>query len=198
MPSEINKVVFGNQTLIDLTGDTLSSASQIQSGITAHLRTGEIVTGTNTKDADTSDGTMAASELLYGEVGYSNGNRIVGTMPNNASNNVTVSTKAGASIPAGYYDGTGKAVIDSASSTALVANNIREGVSILGVTGTMSGSEGVKATTLSATPYTTAQTIVPGDLGDYNSFTQVNIAAIAYTESSNAYGITATIGTVAP
>ena len=137
MPSEINKVVFGNQTLIDLNGDTLSSASQIQNGITAHLRTGEIVTGTNTKDADTSDGTMAASELLYGEVGYSNGNRIVGTMPNNASNNVTVSTKAGTSIPAGYYDGTGKAVIDSASSTALVANNIREGVSILGVTGTM-------------------------------------------------------------
>ena len=73
MPSEINKVVFGNQTLIDLNGDTLSSASQIQNGITAHLRTGEIVTGTNTKDADTSDGTMAASELLYGEIGYSNG-----------------------------------------------------------------------------------------------------------------------------
>ena len=79
-----------------------------------------------------------------------------------------------------------------------MANNIREGVSILGVTGTMSGSEGVKATTLSATPYTTAQTLVPTDLGDYNSITQVTIAAIAYTETANSYGITATIGTVAP
>ena len=198
MPDYINKVVFGNQTLIDLTGDTLTAASQLQSGIKAHDRTGAVITGTNTKDSDTSDGTMAASELLYGEVGYSNGNRIVGTMPNNASNNVTVSTKAGTTIPTGFYDGSGKAVIDSASATALIANNVREGVTILGVTGTMSGSEGVKATTLSATPYTTSQTIVPSDLGDYNSITQVNIAAIAYTETANSYGLTATIGQVAP
>ena len=198
MPDYINKVVFGSQTLIDLTSDTLSNTNQLASGITAHDRTGAIITGTNTNDADTSDGTMAASELLYGEVGYSNGNRIVGTMPNNGSNNVTVTSKSGNSIPAGYYDGTGKAVIDSSSATALIANNIREGVTILGVLGTMSGSENVKATTLSATPYTTAQTWVPSDLGDYNSFSQVNVAAIAYTESSNAYGLTATIGTVAP
>lgn len=198
MPDYINKVVFGNQTLIDLTGDTLTAASQLQSGIKAHDRTGAVITGTNTKDSDTSDGTMAASELLYGEVGYSNGNRIVGTMPNNASNNVTVSTKAGSTIPTGFYDGSGKAVIDSASATALIANNVREGVTILGVTGTMSGSENVKATTLSATPYTTSQTIVPADLGDYNSISQVNIAAIAYTETANSYGLTATIGTVAP
>lgn len=198
MPDYINKVVFGNQTLIDLTGDTLTAASQLQSGIKAHDRTGAVITGTNTKDSDTSDGTMAASELLYGEVGYSNGNRIVGTMPNNASNNVTVSTKSGTTIPTGFYDGSGKAVIDSASATALIANNVREGVTILGVTGTMSGSENVKATTLSATPYTTSQTIVPADLGDYNSISQVNIAAIAYTETANSYGLTATIGTVAP
>lgn len=198
MPDYINKVVFGNQTLIDLTGDTLTAASQLQSGIKAHDRTGAVITGTNTKDSDTSDGTMAASELLYGEVGYSNGNRIVGTMPNNASNNVTVSTKAGTTIPTGFYDGSGKAVIDSASATALIANNVREGVTILGVTGTMSGSENVKATTLSATPYTTSQTIVPADLGDYNSISQVNIAAIAYTETANSYGLTATIGAVAP
>lgn len=198
MPDYINKVVFGNQTLIDLTTDTLSSTSQLQQGITAHDRTGAVITGTNTYDADTSDGTMAASELLAGEIGYSNGNRIVGTMPNNGANNVTVSNKTGTTIPAGYYDGTGKAQIDSASSTALIPQNVREGVTILGILGTMSGSEGVKATTLSATPYTTAQTWVPSDLGDYNSFSQVNIAAIAYQTSSNAYGLTATIGTVAP
>lgn len=195
---EINKVVFGNQTLIDLTGDTLNSASQLAYGVTAHDRSGAVITGTSTKDADTSDGTTAASELLYGEVAYSNGNRIVGTMPNNGGNNVTVSAKAGNTIPAGYYDGTGKAVIDSASSTALVATNVRQGVTILGVTGTMSGSEGVKATTLSVTPYTTSQTIVPSDLGDYNSITQVDVAAIAYSTSANSYGLTATIGTVAP
>lgn len=198
MPDYINKVVFGNQTLIDLTSDTLNSASQLLDGVTAHDRTGATITGTCTFDADTSDGNAAASEILLNKVAYANGNKITGSMPNNGSNNVTVSSKSGTTIPAGYYDGTGKAQIDSASSTALVANNIREGVSILGVTGTMSGSEGVKATTVSVTPYTTSQTIVPADLGDYNSITQVSVAAIAYSTSANAYGLTATIGTVAP
>ena len=196
--SYINKVVFGNQTLIDLTSDTLTAASQLAYGVTAHDRSGAVITGTSTKDADTSDGTTAASELLYGEVAYSNGNRIVGTMPNNGSTGVTVTSKSGNTIAAGYYDGTGKATIDSASATALVAANVRQGVTILGVTGTMSGSEGVKATTLSVTPYTTSQTIVPSDLGDYNSITQVDVAAIAYSTSANSYGLTATIGTVAP
>lgn len=199
MPSNnINKVVFGNQTLIDLTSDTLASASQLLDGVTAHDRTGAIITGSCSFDADTSDGNVAASEILSGKIAYANGNRIVGTMPNNANNNVTVSAKAGNTIPAGYYDGTGKAVIDSASAAALVPNNVRQGVTILGIEGTMSGSEGVRATTLSVTPYTTAQTFVPSDLGNYNSITQVDVAAIAYSTSANAYGLTATIGTVAP
>lgn len=198
MPSNINKVVYGNRTLIDLTTDTLTSTSQLAYGIIAHDRTGATITGTNTYDADTSDANAAAGEILLNKTGYVNGNKITGTMPNNGGNNVTVSAKAGNTIPAGYYDGSGKAVIDSTSATNLVATNIREGVTILGVEGTMSGSEGVKATSLSVTPYTTAQSFVPSDLGDYNSITSVTVAAIAYTETANSYGLTATIGTVAP
>ena len=63
----------------------------------------------------------------------------------------------------------------------------------------MSGSEDISATSATVTPYTTAQTITPSDLGDYNSITQINVAAIAYSESDNAAGgVTVTIGTVAP
>jgi hypothetical protein len=63
----------------------------------------------------------------------------------------------------------------------------------------MSGSENVSATAANVTPYTTAQTITPSDLGDFNSITQINVAAIAYTESDNAAGgVTVTIGTVDP
>lgn len=42
----INKVVFGDQTIIDLTRSTLSSSDQIQSGTTAFDRGGNLLTGT--------------------------------------------------------------------------------------------------------------------------------------------------------
>lgn len=47
----INKVIFGDQTLIDLTASSLSSADQIASGVTAFDRGGNLLTGTHTDDA---------------------------------------------------------------------------------------------------------------------------------------------------
>lgn len=199
MPSNINKVVYGNQTLIDLTTDTLTSADQLHSGIIAHDRSGAVITGTNTFDADTSDANAAASEILLGKTAYVSGNKVTGTMPNRGAVTGTITTKAQQyTIQQGYHDGSGKVSIASSEQAKIIATNIREGVTILGVEGTMSGSEGVKATSLSVTPYTTSQSIVPADLGDYNSITQVTVAAIAYTETANSYGTTVTIGTVAP
>ena len=43
----VNKVVFGDQTLIDLTSDTVYSGGMLK-GITAHSATGEIITGNMT------------------------------------------------------------------------------------------------------------------------------------------------------
>lgn len=40
----INKVIFGDQTLIDLTSDTVAAANMLL-GITAHNASGEIITG---------------------------------------------------------------------------------------------------------------------------------------------------------
>lgn len=42
----VNKVVFNGDALLDLTGDTLTVASQLLSGIKAHTRTGAQITGT--------------------------------------------------------------------------------------------------------------------------------------------------------
>ena len=41
----INRVDFGGNTLIDLTGDTLESAEQLLKGIIAHAKDGSVITG---------------------------------------------------------------------------------------------------------------------------------------------------------
>jgi hypothetical protein len=45
MANNINKVVYGNDTLIDLTADTVT-ASDVLSGVTFHTRSGASATGT--------------------------------------------------------------------------------------------------------------------------------------------------------
>lgn len=196
MANNINKVIFGNQTLIDLTADTITPAD-LQSGVTAHDASGATITGTSTKDSDTSQDTALVGEILYGKTAHARGTQLVGTMPNNGAISGSITTKAQEySIPQGYHDGSGKVKIDSTEQAKIIANNIKDGVQILGVLGTYTG-EGVTAQTKSATPYTTAQSILP-DAG-YDYLAQVNVAAIAYVETPNAAGgNTATIGTVAP
>lgn len=182
----VNKVIYGGTTLIDLTSDT-AVAADVQSGKYFHLKTGERVQGSCTYDADTSDANASASEILYGQTAYVNGVKLTGSMPNNGGNDVTVTTKAGTTIPAGFYDGSGTAAIDSTSATNLIADNIRQSVTILGVVGTMSGSEDVHAQSKSVTPTTSSQTVTP-DSPTYNYLTSVTVAAIPYTETDNAAG----------
>lgn len=191
----INKIVYGGNTLIDLTPDTVS-VDNLLSGYTAHDRSGEIITGTCTYNADTSDADVTASEILSGKVAYANGNRITGTMVNNSAIQGNITTKAQQYlIPAGYHDGSGYVQIDTTEQAKIIASNIKAGVQILGVTGDYSG-EGATAQAKTVTPYTTAQTILP-DAG-YDYLSQVTVNAIAYTETPNSYGTTVTIGTVAP
>jgi hypothetical protein len=195
----INKVIFGNQTLIDLTGDDVT-ASDVLDGKIFHLPSGATSTGTCTYDADTSDATATAAEILAGKTAYKNGAVLTGTMPNRGSVSGTISTVAGTyTIQNGYHDGTGTVSIDSTEQAKIIAGNIRNGVPILGVIGTYTGSGDQKATAKTVTPYTTAKTYLPSGDGDYDYYTQVTVNAIAYTETDNAAGgKTVTIGTVAP
>ena len=184
----ISKVVYGGKTLIDLTADTVT-ADKLLSTYTAHDKSGAPITGTCTFDADTGDATAAVAEILAGKTAYVNGNKLTGTMKNNGAVTGTISKKAEAySIPIGYHDGSGKVTISSTEQAKIIATNIRAGVSILGVTGTMSGTEGAKAQAKTATPSTSQQTILPDITGGYNYLTQVTIEPIPYTESDNAAG----------
>lgn len=191
--AKISKVIYGGEILIDLTGDSVS-ADKLLKGTTAHGADGEVVTGTCEYDANTQDATATAAEILTGKTAYNKGNKVTGTMKNNGAVSGKISTKAGKyTVPQGYHDGSGSVQIDSTEQAKLVPNNIREGVTILGVAGTMSGSEGVKPQSKTVTPSAAQQTILP-DSG-YTHLSEVTVAAIPYTESENsAGGKTVTIG----
>lgn len=183
----INKVVYGGNTLIDLTGDDVQ-ASDVLTGKKFHLPSGAQGTGACPFDADTSDATAVAAEILTGKTAYKNGAKLTGTMPNRGAVTGTISTKAEQyTVPQGYHDGSGKVQILATEQAKLIPANIREGVTVLGVEGTMSGSEDVHAQSKTVTP-TTAQQVVTPDSPDYNYLSEVTVAAIPYTETDNPAG----------
>ena len=189
----INKVVYGNQTLIDLTADTVS-ADKLLKDTTAHDKSGAVITGTCTYDSDTQDATVAVAEMLEGKTAYARGAKLTGTMPNKGAVTGTISTKEEEyTIPMGFHDGSGKVSIASTEQAKLIPANIREGISILGVDGTMTGTEDANPQAKSVTPSLTEQVVLPDD--GYNYLSQVTVAAIPYTETENgAGGMTVTIG----
>lgn len=183
----VNKVIYGGNTLIDLTGDTVTEAD-VLTGVKFHLPSGANGTGTCAFDVDSSDCTATVAEVLATKTFAKGGSVLTGTMPNRGSVTGTISTKAQEyTIPQGYHDGSGKVSISSTEQAKIIASNIRSGVSILGVTGTMSGSEDVHAQAKTVTPATASQTVLP-DTPTYNYLTQVTVNAIPYTETDNAAG----------
>lgn len=192
-----NKVVLADgRVLIDLTKDDVTAADVV-SGKKFHLASGAPATGTNTYDADTSDADATAAEILSGKTAYKDGTKLTGTMPNRGAQTSYISdAESPVAIQNGYHDGSGTVGIDATEKAKLIAGNIKSGVEILGVTGTYTG-EGASATSVSITPYLTAQTVLPPSGYDYIS--QVNVAAITITETDNQYGgVTVTIGAVDP
>lgn len=187
----INKVIYGGNTLIDLTSDTVTR-TDVLSGVSFHLPSGETTTGTCAYDVDSSDCTAVVAEVLAGETFAKGGSVLTGTMPNRGSVTGTISTKAGEyTIQNGYHDGSGKVSISSTEQAKIIASNIKSGISILGVTGSYSG-EAVSVQAKTATPSTSSQTILP-DAG-YDYLSQVTVNAISYVETDNvAGGKTATI-----
>lgn len=189
----VNKVIWDGETLIDLTGDTVA-ASKILSGYTAHDKSGAAITGTCEFDSYTGMATATAEEILKDKTAYVKGNKVTGTMPNNGAVAGTIAAKTAAyTVPRGYHDGSGKVTIDAAEQAKLIPTNIREGVTVLGVEGNMSGSEGMKPQTKTVTPKSTAQEVLPDE--EYNCLSSVTVNAIPYSETDNeAGGKTVTIG----
>lgn len=192
-----NKIIVNGQTKIDLTADTVTE-DKILLGYTAHDKSGAPITGVCTFDSDTTDANALEGEILSGKSAYINKSKITGTMPNRGAVSGTIDTVDGAyTVSNGYHDGSGTVQIDSTEQAKIIATNIREGITILGVEGTMTGTEDVIAGSPTVTPSFTSQTIVPDSTATpaQNYLAQVTINPIPVTEVNNQQGgITITIG----
>ena len=87
---------------------------------------------------DTSGADITSADLLTGKTGYGSAGAVSGSMANNGNTSGTISTKAGTvNIPAGYTSG-GTVGISPTEQSKIVASNIKSGVTLLGVAGSLS------------------------------------------------------------
>lgn len=178
----INKVLFGNSTLIDIT-DTTAEATNVQSGKQFHDKTGELVTGTMIdRGAVNKVLTTARDEDVYTvPSGYHNGSGVVriypeiksGIIPTKSQQNIYPSTGSVLSlvtisaIPSAYQDVTGV----TATASEVLASKVFVNSSGTEITGTMINWNGL-GTTLDATTGKQSMTIPSGY---HNGLGAVNI-----------------------
>lgn len=94
--------------------------------------------GGTAKFFDASQTDVAASHVLSGKKFVGTAGEDTGSMTNNGATGGTISTKAGTvNIPAGYTSG-GTVAISSTEQAKIIASNIKSGVTLLGVAGSLS------------------------------------------------------------
>ena len=188
-----SKVIFGDEVLIDLTGDSVT-ADKVLKNVTFHGADGEPDSGTCTYDSDTSGDTAKVAEILATKTAHARGTKLEGTMPNRGAVTGTIITRDGKyTIQQGYHDGSGTVGLPATEIAKLIPANIRGGVTILGVVGDMTEDTENPQDSVTVTPTKAQQTITP--TGDHTCFRQVIVNGIPYAESPNsAGGTTVTIG----
>lgn len=86
----------------------------------------------------TGDADASGADILTGKTAFGASGSVSGSMANNGSTSGTISTKAGTvTIPAGYTTG-GTVSISSTEQAKVIASNIKSGVTLLGVAGSLS------------------------------------------------------------
>lgn len=86
---------------------------------------------TNTNDATATD-----SDVLANKTAYANGQKLYGSLPNKGEANIELTDLTVKTVERGYYSG-GTAKIADAESAKIIPENIKSGVTVLGVEGTL-------------------------------------------------------------
>ena len=141
------------------------------------------------KGLDFSQITSTKKDVLNGKTfANSNGEFSTGTMPNRGAVSLTISTLNSApTIPEGYHDGTGKALISDFEKAKLLPENIAEDTSILGVQGILK-----KVTNKSGTISLENGNIVIRDLGDFLTVERIFISSTEEKPSNEVLNVFST------
>ena len=167
------------------------------------------VSGGSALFRDTSDADASASDVLSGKKAFNANGEINGSMPNQGAASGTISDKdTPFQIPQGYHNGSGSVEIAAAQKALLVPGNIRDSVTILGVTGNYTGgggptaSDAVLLVTVPANSTVTATkgqtTLVPTmwtTAADSSLETALFVIGSSLFDSVNPWTVTATLGT---
>ena len=145
----------------------------LKTGISVTVN-GKTVTGTFTADA-----TAAAAQILSGKTAYVKGAKVTGTIPSKAAASYKPGT-ASQTIAAGQYLSGAQTIQGDGN---LKADNIRQGVSIFGVAGSL-----IPRNPAAYVAYGRVLALQPGSSGEYHRVTKVSGYAESGTGSLSGLG----------